>query len=204
MVSAAKAFEKEPPKEPLSNLEAITRDFKWRYVDRLKTDQVVKFCAEAPDFATAVRRAVEARDANGKHHNHQSKVDITARRKFGATIIRIALRGGVDMTDFDAMHDRFNEHKPYRIGPVTLYDTCIRIAAYLGIEPESVYTHAGVRQGVKALHAAMVRGGEEPLFDPKDDRIALHLFPEPWDTLPADDIEDMLCTYREVFEGWNK
>lgn len=208
MVSAAKAFSKEPPKRELASLDAIVEDFQWRYKDRLKTDQVIEFCRVAPDFPTAVRRAVEARDANGKHHNHQSKVDITARRKFGATIIALAARGSLDLTDFDRMHDRMDERKPYGIGPVTVYDTAIRIAAYLGIEPNSVYMHAGVRTGFKTLQAALDgydHDGADKLTDPglsRLDKIPVAWFPTPLRELKADDVEDILCTYREVFETW--
>ena len=221
MVSAAKAFEKEPPKKPLTNLKRIVKDFQWRYKDRNKTDQVVRFCAEAPDFATAVRRAVEARDENGKHHNHQSKVDITARRKFGAKIIKRknqimnVVTGNFEaptFTKFDAIHDLLDDIKPRGIGPVTVYDVAVRLGAYLEVEPKQVYMHAGVREGLKALGAALQRlGAKEWAPDPdilwdayKLKRVPLSLFPEALRTLPADEVEDILCTYREVFDDWNR
>jgi hypothetical protein len=204
VVSAAKAFEKEPPKERLDNLGAIMRDFQWRYVKRLKTDQVIAFCAAAPDFPTAVRRAVEARAENGKHHNHQSKVDITARRKFGSRIIAANKRQELCTSEFDRFHDRLDEIKPYGIGPVTVYDTAIRIAAFLDIEPHSVYMHAGVRQGMRSLAAAWFRLYEVHLFPGsyQADKIPLSEFPHPLNGMSADDVEDILCTYREVFEAW--
>jgi hypothetical protein len=208
MVSAAKAFDKEPPREPLDDLGAIVRDFKWRYVDRKKTDQVIAFCADADDFPTAVRRAVEARDANGKHHNHQSKVDITARRKFGLRIIRRAGRGALPMGDFDDFHDALDSIKPYGIGPVTVYDTAIRIAAFLDIKPHSVYLHAGVRQGLKAMCGALLRQGyvesspNEVELICRQDKVPVRWFPHPLNGMDADDIEDILCTYREVFLSW--
>ena len=198
MVSAAKAFSKEPPRRELTSLEAIVEDFQWRYVDRQKTDQVIKFCSEAPNFPTAVRRAVEARDENGKHHNHQSKVDITARRKFGSTIIRLAGRGALDLTDFDRMHSILDNYKPYGIGPVTVYDVAIRIAAFVGIEPQSVYMHAGVRQGMKAFEEAVSPGEDWYRLD----RVPVSWLPAPFCDMKADDVEDILCTYREVFLSW--
>jgi hypothetical protein len=205
MVSAAKAFAKEPPTEALDNLGAIVRDFQWRYVDRKKTDQVIAFCADAPDFPTAVQRAVEARDANGKHHNHQSKVDITARRKFGRKIIKRAEAGRLDLSDFDAFHDTLDFIKPYGIGPVTVYDVAIRVAAFLDISPRSVYMHAGVRQGCIALGAALIRQGGEArlMLRARHDKVPVSLFPHPLDGMAADDVEDILCTYREVFESWH-
>lgn len=200
MVSAAKAFEKEPPKRPLDNLDAICEDFQWRYVDRKKTDQVIEFCSEAAVLSVAISRAVESRDADGKHHNHQSKVDIGARRLFGKRIW--TRRNQVKKCkDFDALHDLFDEIKPYGIGPVTVYDVAVRVGAYLGVEPTSVYMHAGVRQGMKAMAAAVPQWweGTEPW---REDRIPVELFPPPLSSMRADDVEDILCTYREVFESW--
>lgn len=204
MVSAQKAFSKEPPRRPLDNLVAIVEDFQWRYVDRKKTDQVIEYCGDSPNFAVAVRRAVEARDANGKHHNHQSKVDITARRKFGATIIRLISRRQLPLRDFDAMHDTLDRYKPYGIGPVTVYDVAIRLAAYLGTQPSSVYLHAGVRQGLKAFNGALER--TDAPYDMTEwlraDKVPIKAFPPPFNKMPADDVEDILCTYREVFDEW--
>lgn len=208
MVDAAKAFSKEPPKEPLTSLRAIVEDFQWRYVDRKKTDQVIAFCANAPDFPTAVKRAVEARDALGKHHNHQSKVDIQSRRLFGRRIIRRAQRGALDLTEFDEMHDTLDDIKPFGIGPVTVYDVAVRIGAYLGIEPRSVYLHAGVRQGYKSMVDALLRvegvaPDTEQMYDARRwPSVPLAYFPTPLRDMRADDVEDILCTYRGVFEGW--
>lgn len=218
MVSAAKAFSKEPPLEPLTNLKAIRNDFKWRYVDRKKTDQVIKFCAESTTLDQAIERAVRARDAAGKHHNHQSKVDLHARIEFGAIIARgrkdwlgrvhAAKEDGLEwLTPFDAMHDWFDSVKPYGIGPVTVYDVAVRVGAFLEVEPEQVYMHAGVRQGLKALCEALERQG--PPYKPSDlhgawklPRVPMYLFPKPLNKMRADDVEDILCTYREVFETW--
>jgi hypothetical protein len=152
-----------------------------------------------------VQRAVEARDENGKHHNHQSKVDITARRLFARRIVRQSNRGALPLDDFDALHDALDGCKPYGIGPVTVYDVAIRIAAYLKIEPTSVYLHAGVRQGINALAAAWFRVREEHILPgdfQRSDKIPVVRFPEPLNKMKADDVEDILCTYREVFESW--
>lgn len=211
MVSAAKAFEKEPPLQPLDNLAAIVEDFKWRYQDRNKTDQVVRYCADADNFPEAVVRACEARDEYGKHHNHQSKVDIHARRRFGRKIIKKTARGAIDTSSFEAFHDSIDEIKPYGIGPVTVYDVAVRVGAFLGIEPKSVYMHAGVRQGLRALVEALVRMKRPNGWiltrtpDPwRRHAVPLSWFPKPLKKLPADEVEDILCTYREVFEGWGR
>jgi hypothetical protein len=215
MVSAAKAFDKEPPRQPLTNLKAIKEDFQWRYVDRKKTDQVIKFCGESTTLDQAVERAVRARDAEGKHHNHQSKVDLTARIEFGRRIfhgkkdwlgrIHAAKEDGLEwLTPFDAMHDWFDAIKPYGIGPVTVYDVAVRIGAFLEIEPEQVYMHAGVRQGMKALGQALGNhpAGKRLAGAHKLQRVPKYLLPKPLRSMKADDVEDILCTYREVFLTW--
>lgn len=200
MVSAAKAFAKEPPRRPLDDLSAVVEDFQWRYVDRKKTDQVIAYCAEAAYFPDAVQRAVESRDAAGKHHNHQSKVDIKARRLFGRRIIARKLavmrivKSGKGFDRFDALHDLLDEIKPHGIGPVTVYDVAVRVGAFLGVEPTSVYMHAGVRQGYDALFG---KGAARGIA-----RIPSALFPPPLCSMRADDVEDILCTYREVFLEW--
>lgn len=209
MVSAAKAFDREPPRRPLTSLDAIVEDFQWRYVDRQKTDQVIKYCGEAATLALAVQRAVEARDENGKHHNHQSKVDITARRLFGRRIMSRFRRGALPVDDFDDLYDALDARKPYGIGPVTVYDVAIRISAYLGIEPTSVYMHAGVRQGMRALSEALIRTKQfdndlNEISNWRDDKVPVRRFPAPLNTMKADDVEDILCTYREVFETWGR
>jgi hypothetical protein len=91
--------------------------------------------------------------------------------------------------------------KPYGIGPVTVYDVAVRIGAFLGIEPNKVYMHAGVKQGLKALESVLPYGsdllGAHTLH-----RVPMYLFPKPFNRMKADDVEDILCTYREVFLTW--
>lgn len=185
----------------------MAEDFRWRYQERSKTDQVVEFCRTAPTLVEAIRRAVEARDADGKHHNHQSKVDIIARRTFGNLIWRERnwlRRMGRERelkelewyTKFDFIYEWMDEIKPVGIGPVTVYDVCVRICAFLGIEPKSVYLHAGVKQGIKAL----MPGNDWRQVG----RVPMYMFPEPFCDMTADEVEDILCTYREVFLTWHE
>jgi hypothetical protein len=231
MVNVTRLFEQEPPKQPLDGLKAIRLDFRWRFRDRNKTDQVVEFCRNADTFNEAVMRAVEARDANGKHHNHQSKVDRGARLEFGDRIILShgqmldAMAAGAegDYTRFDAMYDFMDAMKPKGIGPVTVYDVAVRVGAFLKCKPTSVYLHAGVKEAVRYLIAVYVMwnalGAEERkehrnhaelrmlwMMDAdKMARIPRFALPtglrygHPYD---ADEVEDILCTYREVFKQW--
>lgn len=218
-------FKVRPPKEPLTTLAAFVRDFQWRF-PRDRRDMVVEYCREAPDFEEAVQRAVLSRNASGKMHNHQSRVKEWDRIQFGMRIrahhgeqhwreeIR-ARRSGSDGLKvvaspraFDLLHHRFDELKPKGIGPVTVYDVATRVGAYLGVEPQSLYLHAGVRDGYRSLLVALNRG--EPggpmtrtYKEIKADVSAAYIrregWPAPLRALTADEAEDFCCTYRTEF-----
>lgn len=184
-------FERHPPREELGDLSALIRDWTWRNEERLLTrDPVMDWCASAPSFFVAVWRACRSRGANGKMHNHQSKVKEIHRQQLAIRIttrIHLEHRG---FTDFDDLHDTIEEIAPKGIGPVTVYDVAVRIAAFIGIEPTSLYLHAGVREGWEALMGERYPGVK---------RIKSEWLPKELQPLPCDEVEDFLCTYRAIF-----
>lgn len=183
-------FKDAPPREPLTTLSAIVRDWNWRFIEgdaKRFRDGVVEYCKGAEDFIEAVERAVASRRPNGKMHNHQTKVKEVYRRQFG---YRIVNEDDIESAEnFDALYDRLCDIRPKGIGPVTVYDVATRVGAYLGLEPESLYLHAGVVEGWKALHS-----GHAPVVK----RISREMWPKPLRRLPADQVEDLLCCYRAI------
>jgi hypothetical protein len=159
-------------------------------------------------------------------HNHQSKVKEADRRKFGQRIMRAVYwtnrgvpwecenrvvnpsaesGGGVThnrchhrkLTNFDALHDLMEAVRPHGIGPVTTYDVAVRIGAYAAIEPQSLYLHAGVRAGWRALMPTAPFGVRKNWAGV--DRLPVDFWPAPLKRMKADDLEDFLCTYRTIF-----
>lgn len=204
-------FTKTPPLEPLTSLAAIVRDFRWRF-PRDRRDMVWEYCREAPTLHKAIKRACDSRNAEGKVHNHQSRVWQPNRDALAdllganALAIRRVLRGveqrGGDR--FDALHDEVDRLKPAGIGPVTVYDVATRIGAYLDVHPTSLYLHAGVRQGLYALLWATddqwSLGNQRNFSTVKRvERDTLLRWWPSLEPLPTDEIEDFLCTYRDVF-----
>lgn len=122
-------------------------------------------------------------------HNHQSKVKERDRQRLAIRILTRIPPEHRGFTDFDDLHDTIEELRPDGIGPVTTYDVAVRIAAFLGIEPDSLYLHAGVQEGWTALV------GRTPGLK----RVPRWAWPEPLRVLPADEVEDFLCTYRSIF-----
>lgn len=192
-------FAVHPPKRPLTSLDAIVDDWIFRFgangVQKERRDLVVEYCAAAPNFAKAVRRACGSREEGGKMHNHQSRVTEAARAHYAEAIIaRKAVR---DSTTFDELHDYCEAIASDLdgIGPVTIYDVATRIAAYMKLEVESLYLHAGVRIGYQLLYGRR---------SPDLKRIPRRDLPEQLQRIPADECEDMLCAYREFLQPWLK
>jgi hypothetical protein len=67
---------------------------------------------------------------------------------------------------------------------LTAYDTAIRLAAFLRLEPKRVYLHAGTRDGATELG-----------FHRREWLLPKEL-PEPFRQLMPDEIEDCLCIYK--------
>jgi hypothetical protein len=74
------------------------------------------------------------------------------------------------------------------IGPLTVYDTALRIGAWRGLLPTKVYLHAGTRTGAKNLGLAW-----------RQPSLEMEVLPLPLQALPAHQVEDVLCIYKDVF-----
>jgi len=182
-------FERRPPRERLDSLDAVVRDWKWR-VDgsHLKRDGVVEWTAAAGTWYVAVHRAVFSRDARGKMHNHQTKVPVAIKTLLFREIMKSSLP--VDVRSFDHLYDVIASFRIWGIGSVTVYDVSVRIGAWLQLEPDSLYLHAGVKQGWKALGL--------PRWDSV--RVYREDWPLAFQSMPADELEDFICTYRLLFK----
>jgi hypothetical protein len=188
-------FKVYPPKSKLTTLDEVVDDWIYRFgkkgVQRERRDLVVDFCAKAKSLDMAIWRACRSKDANGKHHNHQSRVPMGVLESFANEIRSYVGRPKT----FDELYDRLDDCKPSGIGPVTTYDVATRIAAFLKLDVTSLYLHAGVRIGWCLLHGRR---------SPDQLRIPREALPKALRRLPTDEIEDFLCAYRSFFKPWLK
>jgi hypothetical protein len=180
-----KEWFRNPPKPFNMQLETLIQDFITRF-PRDKRDRVFTFCEEANSIEEAWQRAVASKDKNGKHHNHQSKIFKECYANFYDSCKEFIF--GKEYSNFDELHDGIEKLKPSGIGPVFVYDAATRIAAYLKMEPKSIYLHAGVIEGLNAL--GIITKGKK--------RLVRTEIPDALNILKADEIEDFLCTYRYV------
>lgn len=187
-------FKKDPPREPLDSLAALWRDYA-RRAQNGWIDPCIAFTAKAPNLVTAIERACDSRGANGKMFNHQSKVTQLARDDYAAQLkqkinYRYLARKVETFEDIYKLCDKVGR-RVEGIGPVTIYDVTCRLAEYMELEPESLYFHAGVAEGLKAMGVDLPRGKD---FIPRDE------LPPFFRNKNLDMAESFLCGYRSEIE----
>jgi hypothetical protein len=74
------------------------------------------------------------------------------------------------------------------IGPLTVYDTTLRVGAHRGLLPTKIYLHAGTRIGAKRLGLAW-----------KQRTLETTTLPQALRRLQAHEAEDVLCIYKDQF-----
>lgn len=188
----AREFARTPPREPLTSIPALWRDFNWRYVEHGRQDPVVAYTKKSKNIRNAILRACDSRGEDGKMFFHQSKVTQPARDAFAEELIIV--RKEIKKSDsFWWMFIIVKEcaDRTPGIGPVTRYDVSSRIGYYLGLEPEHLYIHAGVIPGAAALGIRLDRGTY--CVDRED-------LPTFFHDKNLDHIESFLCGYRSEIE----
>jgi hypothetical protein len=128
---------------------------------------------------------VRSRFPDGKMHNHQTRVRLTALLDFGE---RINMERPIieRFTDFHQLWLYLDSIKPWGIGPLTVYDVAERLGRYLRLAPSRVYLHAGPTLGAKALGIPVQN----------KEWLEMAELPEPMRVLSADEAEDFLCVFN--------
>lgn len=195
----AREFAKQPPREPLTSIGALWRDYLWRYVNANRQDPCLYWTIKAPDIKEAIRRAVDSRGENGKMFFHQSKVTQAARDELALELLSIERKGKFisSCRSFADLYKLVQEtgDEVVGIGVVTVYDVTDRLSAYLGLEPEQLYFHAGVREGLKALGVDIPRAR---------DWVERNELPEFFHDKDLGLLESFLCGYRSEIERVTK
>lgn len=94
---------------------------------------------------------------------------------------------------FDEIYQIVTECKVKGFGELSIYDTSIRIASHLNIEPDKVYLHAGARKGMEILEEkGYVEEGSS-----KKKYIEIKDMPKPMQQLKAAETEHLLCSMKD-------
>jgi hypothetical protein len=117
----------------------------------------------------------------GKRHPHQRRIPARVLQQAADALTNANL----SVATFDDLHQavRTTIGDIRGIGELAVYDIACRIGAYLGLEPDQVYLHAGTREGARALgfRGTTIRKNELPIA---------------FRQLSPGEIEDCLCIYK--------
>ncbi len=144
--------------------------------------------AEMPDIGTAIRRAVLCLTSLDRRHPHQRRLPLALLRKGERELQPLADRMEA-ATSFDELHGIVAGAlaEVHGIGALTDYDIATRIGAFLRVAPTMVNLHAGTALGARSFGVR-----SRPGVPVERDR-----FPPPLNDLPAADIENLLCIYKD-------
>ncbi len=172
----------------LGSLDAIIADYLANYSDN--ADRELQFYRRQRTFEEAVKHAALARLPSGKRANHQRRLSTSTLNSAWAALMQC------EFNTCHNFHDLFCLIKDavqpiHGIGELYVYDTALRIGAFLQLVPDRVYLHAGVRVGARALGFS---GG---------DFILCSDLPTEFTALQPHEIEDCLCIYKRDLEKLN-
>lgn len=94
---------------------------------------------------------------------------------------------------FDEIFQIVTECRVGGFGELSIYDTSMRIASHLNIEPDKVYLHAGARKGMEVLEEK----GYVDQGSSKKKYIEIKDMPKSMQQLKAAETEHMLCSMKQ-------
>lgn len=133
-----------------------------------------------------VYMAARAKGADGKKHPHQHRISPTVLDEFARKIASQSDRFA-QARSFDGIYSIVESCKIYKIGPLALYDTAVRIGHIYNIEPQEVYLQRGALWGASALgiHKSKASKQEFTAITPVFSRLTPH------------EIECFLCLHHK-------
>ncbi len=160
------------------------------YIDNHREDakEELKYFADQPNLRTAIRVAALAIDEEGKRHKHQRRIPGVMLEHFrrGLSRRRELLRSRKAFPELMEITEKVAAGI-WKNSKLTVYDTTHRIGAYLDVEPDRVYLHAGANEGGKALGFM----GSLRFILPSE-------LPKAFRRLKPYEIEDCLCRYKDA------
>lgn len=183
-----------PPKKPIckpvatasrSTLASVVRAF--RLYNRPDSEKELTFFKEMPSLELAIHHAGNALDWRGKRFGHQCRITRAALRSAVEKLKSIVspLKACRSFLELHTLLER-NLGPLSGIGELYIYDTALRLGSFLDLRPAHVYLHTGTRAGARRLGLNLDRS-----------YIPISEFPAEIRVLPAHEIEDFLCIYKD-------
>ena len=169
------------------DLGALVRLYRIR--NRPRSLEELAFFQTMPSLELVIHNAALATDNRGKRFGHQCRIPASALRRAKAILSARV----IDIKASKSFHELHSFLKRALgevrgVGELYLYDTALRLGAFLGFAPEFVYLHRGTRAGALALG-----------LDASAEYLVLNQLPVPIRVLQAHEAEDFLCIYKSRF-----
>jgi hypothetical protein len=154
-----------------------------------KAEKQQRWFAIQPNLEEAVKQAALARSPKGKRLSHQRRIPNAVLTE-GYKQLLDSLPMLREAKSFEALHTAVASRigSIPGIGELTIYDTALRIGAFLRLEPSVVFMHSGTRTGAKRLG-----------LDTSRDFLTVEELPPAFRVLRPREIEDVLCIYKDHF-----
>lgn len=141
-----------------------------------------------PSLEAAINMATRAENERGSRYSHQYRITQKAIQEAN----RLLLENHDELKRCKSFHELWLLIKSILgvvsgLGELYIYDTSLRIGAYLGFLPERVYLHAGTRAGARAFG----------ISSRHKDWIEVDELPNTLRELPPYEVEDILCIYKD-------
>lgn len=161
--SLKREFAQRPPEGPMDTLQDLWDDYVRRYVESGRGDPAYPWTAKAPTWDEAIHRACMSRGEDGKLWFHQGRVWQVNLEAYEETIQMHYRRLMLYAPNFDYLYNLCMEaaDRTHGIGIVTAYDVCDRLANWLDLEPDYLYFHAGVTEGLRVMGVEIPRGADK-------------------------------------------
>lgn len=166
-------------------IETLVRQYRLYNLPDAQTERI--FFKDMPSLELCIHHAALAIDHRGKRYSHQRRLSRMSLEK-----AKERLNSAHQLISAcQTFHDLFLavaglvEDVP-GIGKLFVYDAALRIGGYLSLAPTAVYLHAGTSAGARALG-----------LEPGSEHIAVTDLPSALQTLAPDEIESLLCIYKD-------
>lgn len=168
----------------MNALARIVCDYRRNH--QYNAEQEQRWFAIQPTFCQAVEVAALAKSPSGRRLSHQRRIPERVLEESCRKLIA-ELPALAASRSFEELHGIIAATiRPIAgIGELTVYDTALRIGAFLHLEPCSVFLHAGTRVGARRLG-----------LDTSHEFLPLNSLPAELRVLKPHEIEDVLCIYK--------
>lgn len=141
----------------------------------------------------------KSKKGDWKKHSHQNRISQESLEGVGREFAKVKSSDWKGK-DFDSLYNFVKDciEKVVGIGPLMVYDTTLRFAAFYGVKPKKVYLHAGAWEGAKYLVEAGL------MARPKSRVVPLSEFPEELQKLSAKNVEIFLCVKKDELKKLKK